>query len=357
MRPVVDEFPSLISSQNMISPAPRRTWFTNLAGAAAILLGGIGSLFSAFALLMAIGKPYANTSVDPLGIFIIFILPPATLFAGIGLLLRRRWARGWMILLMAGLMGLGVKGLMAPDHANPAYAPQPGPAADAAKRFVVIQSVGFITVGGLMLFGLFSRPVRREFAAPGSMPDQAEGWRVGHQGRDQMFYEELVGGTWQRIGIDGEMLTGRAHHVIYFASEETWQGYPEWARERREEIIARIKSRFREPDYEYQGGGTVPRSIPPPAPTVGQPLSDTDGSILPMLLFLLAIAAVCFWFAAKGVKEGETRLPVKHNPASRVVSREEKPVMFWTSISILSALGGGCTAFAGWLAVGRLRRR
>lgn len=348
----------------MTSPAPRRTWFTNLAGVAALVGGGIGSVFSAFALLMAIGKPYANSAADPLGIFLIFILPPVTLLAGIGLLRRRRWARGWMILLMVGLVGLGVKGLLAPDHAKPAYAPLPGPAADAAARSLRVLSIASIATGGLALIGLFSPPVRREFQAPQreaapvvtpsasvseSPREDGEGWRVGHRGRDQMFYEELRDGTWERIEIDGEMLTGRAHHVIYFAGPDAWRAYPEWARERRDEIIARVKSRFREPDYEYQGGGARPRAILPPH-------SHRDGSILPMLAFLVAIAAACFWFAAKGVKDGETRLPVKHG-AGRTVSREEKPVMFWTSISILSALGGGCSLFAAWLAVDRIRRR
>ena len=70
-------------------------------------------MFSAFAMLLAIGKPYANSAADPLGIFIIFILPPGTLLAGICLLLRHRWARWWIILLMAGLVVLGVKGLVA----------------------------------------------------------------------------------------------------------------------------------------------------------------------------------------------------------------------------------------------------
>ncbi len=342
-------------------PIPRRTWFTNLLGTAAICLGGIGSLFSAFAMLLAIGKPYANSATDPLGIFLIFILPPSTLLAGIGLLLRRRWARWWMVLLMSGLVVLGVKGLIAADPVNAASASMPGTA------------IGSIAVGGLMLLGLFSRPVRREFltskksavafvpgvppplAAPSSHHEENQGWRVGHRGRDLMFYDELHGGAWQRIEIDGEMLTGRAHHVIYFANAETWRGYPEWARERREEIIARIKSRFREPDYEHQGGGAVPRSIAPPQP-VRTALSKRDGSILPMLLFLLAIAAGSFWFAAKGVKEGATRLPVKH-AANREVSRAEKPALFWTSISVLSALGTGCTVFAGWLVIGQLRGR
>jgi hypothetical protein len=41
--------------------------------------------------------------------------------------------------------------------------------------------------------------------------DEQRGWRVGHQGRDQMYYEELHQGAWKRIEIDGEMLMGRAH--------------------------------------------------------------------------------------------------------------------------------------------------
>ena len=68
-----------------------------------------------------------------------------------------------------------------------------------------------------------------------------------------MYYEEWRDGVWRRIEIDGEMLIGRAHHIIYFDGVERWQSYPEWARPRRDEIIARIKSEFRKPDYEYEG--------------------------------------------------------------------------------------------------------
>jgi hypothetical protein len=80
-----------------------------------------------------------------------------------------------------------------------------------------------------------------------------QGWRVGHQGRDQMYYEELHDGVWRRIDIDGEMLMGPARHVISFASPGRWQEFPEWARDRRAEIIGRITSEFRPPDYEYSG--------------------------------------------------------------------------------------------------------
>lgn len=81
-----------------------------------------------------------------------------------------------------------------------------------------------------------------------------DGWRVGHQGRDCMYYEERIAGRWERLEISGEMLMGPAHHVIYFASPAQWADYPAWARLRRAEIIQRIKSAFRAPDYEYHGG-------------------------------------------------------------------------------------------------------
>ena len=48
----------------------------------------------------------------------------------------------------------------------------------------------------------------------------------------------------------------RAHHVIYFASPQAWLQYPEWARYRHDQIIARIKSAFHRPDYEYDGDGS-----------------------------------------------------------------------------------------------------
>lgn len=354
----------------MHPPAPRRTFFITVVGAAAILLGCAGSVFSLFALLMAIGKPYAST-FDPLGILVIFILPPGTLLAGFCLLRRQRWARWWMIFLAAAMVALGVKGLVAPDHANPAYAPRPGPAADALKQRAFVVSVTCIATGGLVLLGLVSGPVRREFRQPGKVQspsvtrqavpdgppptpqDEHAGWRVGHRGRDMMFYEERHGDGWRRIEIDGEMLTGRAHHVIYFADEETWRRYPEWALHRRDEIIARIKSRFSEPDYEYAENGTAPAGHPEPVAAAPR----RDGTILPMLAFLAVIATACFWFAVRGIDRGEIRLPAKHNPASRIVVRAEKPALFWTSIGLLGGAGAACTVFAGCLLVWRWRGR
>jgi hypothetical protein len=91
-------------------------------------------------------------------------------------------------------------------------------------------------------------------ASGGPLPPGGANWRVGHVGRDGMFYEEYREGRWERLEISGEMLTGPAHHVIYFESPEAWKKHrPAWARHCRDEIVARIKSAFRPPDYEYHG--------------------------------------------------------------------------------------------------------
>jgi hypothetical protein len=79
--------------------------------------------------------------------------------------------------------------------------------------------------------------------------NKKRGWRVGHSGRDDMYYDEWRDETWKRIPIGGDMLTGEAHHVICFDSIE----FPEWAFEHRELILQRVKQEFQPPDYRYHG--------------------------------------------------------------------------------------------------------
>ena len=84
--------------------------------------------------------------------------------------------------------------------------------------------------------------------------DWTRGWRVRHVGRDSLSYDELHDGVWAGFAIGGEgLLFGPPHFVIYFESPEHWRNYPQWARGRRDEIISRIKSELRPPDYEYEG--------------------------------------------------------------------------------------------------------
>ncbi len=153
-----------------------------------------------------------------------------------------------------------------------------------------------------------------------------------------MYYEELHGGVWERIAIDGEMLTGRAHHVIYFATPERWLQYPEWAKARRDEIIARVVSEFREPDYEYHSAGagsTVARA----APVVSTPSGKRALFIAVLMLF--AVAGGMGWLVTRGVVGGETYYPNTRPSLRRMVSRPREPVMFWASIGVYAVIGAG----------------
>ncbi len=64
------------------------------------------------------------------------------------------------------------------------------------------------------------RTVPRPETSGDRLPPGRATWRVGHVGRDGIFYEEYREGRWERLEISGEMLLGRAHHVIYFDSPE-----------------------------------------------------------------------------------------------------------------------------------------
>jgi hypothetical protein len=185
--------------------------------------------------------------------------------------------------------------------------------------------------------------------------NQQQTWRVGHHGRDAMYYEEMIGGSWQRIDIDGEMLMGRAHHVIYFASAEQWQRYPEWARHRRNDIIARIKSEFREPDYEYQmETGTIPQVSSATAVTSthqGKEIvtAKQHAALWIVILILLTITSAMGWIVSRGIERGETAMPSKHASLQRTVTRNQEPASYWGALSVYTLIGLSTGVGSLWL--------
>jgi hypothetical protein len=169
-----------------------------------------------------------------------------------------------------------------------------------------------------------------------------------------MYYEEKVAGVWHRLVIDGEMLTGRAHHVIYFASPEVWRGYPEWARERRDEIVARVKSVFREPDYEYQMEmGSSGPVVTGPAVLEVRPAREKvtwkqGAAMTAVILILMGVSGGMGWMVAQGISQGETKMPSKRALHRRVLKREGEPVSFWAALGVYAMVGLGSGVGAGW---------
>jgi hypothetical protein len=344
------------------SDSAKRSVLVTAVGWLAIVAGALGSVISVISFLMLLARSYGTNTGGLLDWLIVLAGPPVTFVAGIGLLRRKRWAWFCIVgILFSVLAWQGYQVVNPPPTESTTYVSPAG-----VKTTVMgsgpLYSVPIIVGGLAMLAVLLSPRARAEFA-PGRSKSRVSGvpararpaetgseWRVGHAGRDRMYYEERRDGAWQRIPIDGEMLMGRAHHVIYFASPEQWQQYPEWARHRRDEIIARIQSAFREPDYEYAGGGGAPVTVAAPASAPRAAANAAAASqfraLLVTLVILLGITALMAWLVHSGLQKKETWWPAKRASLSRTVTRAQEPAMFWTSIGVYSVIGLGTFGLA-----------
>lgn len=382
-------------------PRPARSGFITALGWIVIVISALTIPISAISLAMILTHSYGMSSATALGFVMVVLGPPVSLVAGVGLLRRKRW--GWAVILaVLTLIVISSAGdiVQAPLRPVTYTVPSGVPTTVLPRDFTFYcYLLPFVVVCAGVIVKLLTKKVRAEFAAaspsglitgtrqfpsPASSTggarrqsesaDRERGWRVGHRGRDGMFYEEWREGAWQQIEVQGEMLTGRAHHVIYFDSPERWQRHPAWARDRRDAIITRIKSEFRVPDYEYQGDGAPP----PPQPITTRiasratarsaPLMRAAAPIIPqkepasrwlalwvMVILFLGLACGMCWLVNDGVRKGETVLPMKRATLRRGVSRENDPATFWCSIGLYALVGVGASGFALWLTREALR--
>lgn len=353
---------------------PKRFLPVTLLGWAVAAGGLILTPISFISLLMILAGSYGTKTSDPLGFFLVIVAPPLAVLVGIGLVFRWRWA--WLCL-VAGLVAVLV--WQALEWRRPPAGPPVTTVSPSGVRMTTYRSgpqvsppLVIVCLGLLAL--MLTKRVRRDFgwsgrpADPPPIPLRGEvpagvvigasqnqgtrGWRVGHQGRDRMYYEEWRDGGWQRIDIDGEMLTGRAHHVIYFPSPESWRRLPAWACDRQEEIIARIKSEFREPDYEYSehtgawaasAGGSLPA-----APVPGNTRSGQRAALLGALVVLLGLAGWMGWLVAQGLGIGKMPFPSSKSALRRTVVRESEPAMFWVCLGLYAGAGAGSLGLIVW---------
>jgi hypothetical protein len=339
---------------------PRRLVSVTVIGWLFIVTGTLLLPISAISLLMILTGSDGTASTEVTGFLSVVVAPPVTLVTGIGLLFRRTWAGPVAILLLGFLVALNAHTLLNRRSTTETTVSPSGLRTTVLASPPDYHSVPLIAIGIVLIGKLLTRPVRSELrmsrpvapvGPPPANPSPTGDWKVGHRGRDGMYYEEQHGGIWQRIDIDGEMLTGRAHHVIYFASPEAWQRYPEWARQRREEIIARIKSEFRPPDYQYEGGGSVPSPGPVPAASPALPTTTPRqwGALALFVAILLALAGGMGWLVKTGLENDATWLPVKRASLQRTVHREAEPTTYWLAIGVYSIVGLGAGGLALWM--------
>lgn len=336
-----------------------------------MLVGLIGLPISVISVMMLLAKSHGTANAGFWDSCVVVLGPLVLVVTGWGLFKRWRWA----LFVTIGLLVLTVMdrgwAIMKGPRETKVYTTESGVQVTEMGSEVSPFALPVAVVCAGLVGYLISGRVRAEFAVSGppALPtvvpsrvespavtdaEDARGWRVGHQGRDQMFYEEKVGGLWQRLEIDGEMLMGRAHHVIYFASPEVWRSYPEWARERREEIVARVKSVFREPDYEYQvwgdaSGPVVAGRSVMEAHRAKEKVTWQQGvAMAALFLILIGVSGGMGWLVKRGLDRGETVLPSKHASQRRVLKREEETVSFWAALGVYGLVGLGSGLWAGW---------
>lgn len=382
---------STADSRVALESTPSRSMFLTVLAWTLIGLSVVLLPISLITALMLVAQSYGTASADLGGILRVVLAPPATLIAGIALLRRYAWAWYYVVLLLGGIAlsngGELLGALISGGGDAPASGSGPIPWTPGSTQFRLL-AVGLSVA---LLGKLWSRPVRSEFGIelghhlartrrfpdgpavgpdthvrPGSPLPPSSDWRVGHQGRDGMYYEERHDAGWHRLDIDGEMLMGPAHHVIYFRSAAAWQAYPEWARHRRAEIMGRIKSEFRPPDYEYyeEGTGGAEAPVAPiadatyrramPAATASQ-----RHALWMAIAVLFCIAGGMGWLVKSGLDAGSIILPVPRTSHQRALSRQQEPMQFWLALGIYAAigLGTGGLALRGLLEVHRITPR
>lgn len=390
------------------SASPSRSVLVTALAWVAMVIGALLVPVSFISLLMILAGSHGTQEATWSGGLLVIGGPPALAAVGFGLWRRWRWAHIGAIALLVALIIGSIVTLARGSRPEQTYISPTGVRTTVSGSEVdVTYHVTVMVVAGGLIALLLSRRIRsefwiaarvvpvastpaadrvapaadapRRFAATGATSSgaTARGWRVGHQGRDLMYYEEWRDGGWQRLELSGEMLMGPAHHAIYFASPEAWRQFPAWARDRRDEIIARIKSEFRAPDYEYYGdtnSATTPApaatvevataSLRPVAPDFSPQRAGTNSAtpaqkraLLLMIVLMLGVAAATGWLAGRGIVRGETWFPSKRPSQQRAIERAHEPALFWVSTGIYGAISLGALGFAAWLAREGVRLR
>ena len=128
----------------------RRSWAITMAGILMMIGGGLLSIISFFSLLMILAGSYGTQSTTLGGFLLIVVAPPTTALAGLGVVLRWRWA--WFYLVAGLLVAIG---WAAADMLYPSTSPYitPGP----------VPPIAVVAAAALLLVWSVLPRIRREF--------------------------------------------------------------------------------------------------------------------------------------------------------------------------------------------------
>ena len=150
------------------APSRPRSWWVTALAWVVIALGGVGTPLSFLALIMSVSHHYGSSGTVG-GFLTIVVAPPATLVAGICLLLRMRWARYFLIALSAFVLGWNL--VQIPNRPPPEQVTiSPSGVKTTTFSVGVGFFVPFVVVSAVVLAWLFLPPVRADFARPRRPP-------------------------------------------------------------------------------------------------------------------------------------------------------------------------------------------
>jgi hypothetical protein len=67
------------------------------------------------------------------------------------------------------------------------------------------------------------------------------GWRIRRVAVGRWLYEEKRDGVWVGVPFEEHPDSEKPPYVVMAPSEDTWRTFPEWTRQRRAEIIERVR--------------------------------------------------------------------------------------------------------------------
>lgn len=103
---------------------------------------------------------------------------------------------------------------------------------------------GFLMLGGVLIFLLL-------IFIWNSFKENKRKWKIRKGDNYTRKYLELdENGTWRNISFACESyMKNVPRHALYI--RKNWDDYPDWAHSRKEEILGRLKSVLKEPEYTF----------------------------------------------------------------------------------------------------------